>query len=90
MAPWGPPEVLGKLRASQISSAATVTFKHDELRLLLVVHMHSGVCYRVTPWEIFPKKTTSGNDPQMFPGPVGADLGLTRPVEMQPSRRETL
>ena len=25
--------------------------------------------------------------PQMFPGPLGANLGLTRPAEIQPSRQ---
>ena len=39
--------------------------------------------------EEFQKITTSENSSQMSPGLLGADPGLTRPVEIYSSRRET-
>ena len=44
----------------------------------------------VTLQDLPQKKTTSENISQMFPGHLVADPGLTQPVELQPSRRETL
>ena len=45
---------------------------------------------RVSLWKIFHKNPTSEKSSQMSPRPLGADLGITRPVEIYSSRREPL
>ena len=51
--------------------------------------IEKGGGLRLSLWKIYPKNPISENGPQMSPGPLGADPGLTRPVEMHSSRRET-
>ena len=44
---------------------------------------------RVSLWKISPQTSTSENGSEMTPGPLGEDPGLSRPVQMHSSRRET-